>query len=92
MELSLDSVLSVILLRALVVADMGAIVLATSGDIQVHAENGDLRVVLEAVVDVRIDANAWEAKRKNELPKYTENKPTYFLSALVALTNPIKLK
>ena len=86
------------------VADIGAGVLATSdahaqaceNDEKVHAENVSLRVILEADVDIPIDAYAkvaWETKRKNKLPKCTENKPAHSLKALDAFTyKPIQVR
>ena len=81
-----DHILSVGIIDAVVTAKMGAGVFATSDEHAQVCEDDvevNMRVVLVADVDVRIDANAWEAKRKNELTKYTENKPAHFLKALV---------
>ena len=86
LELSLDHILSISILDAVVTANMGAGVFATSNEHAQACEDDvevNMRVVLVADVDVRIDANAWEAKRTNELNKYTENKPAHSPKALL---------
>ena len=68
LKLSLDHILSVSILDGVVTANMDAGVFATNDEHAQACEDDvevNMRVVLVSDVDVRIDANAWEAKRKN---------------------------